>query len=180
MARATGAAACAPSPACSIIAATTYLACPLAGAQDANQEVSCLPKTSAVPVLPPTSTLSSGKPANATDPEAPLAGVNASEDLMKFSTDPLTGTLPRDFDGICRTTLPSGSTTARPSPGSQSVPPLTSAEYAVASGSGVTVVSPCPIARLAASPTWERQPSEQFSAASRVRNERRAPSVTSG
>ena len=140
-----------------------------------------MPNTSAVPVLPPTRTLSSGKPlTNATAPDAPLAGVNASDDLMSSRTCWLTGTLPRDLALISRTTLPSGSTMARPSRGSHSVPPLTSAEYATASCSGLTVVSPCPMARLAASPTWNRQPSVQFSAASRVRNERRAGSDTSG
>src|SRR6185437_6016560 len=54
-----GPAAVAPVPACSIMPTMTYLAPTLPflslviGPQVANQEVSCLPSTSAVPVLPP-------------------------------------------------------------------------------------------------------------------------------
>ncbi len=79
----------------------------------------------------------------------------------------------RTFGLIVRTTLPSGLTIALPIVGSYSVPPLAIALYAVASCSGLTVVSPCPMARSAASPMRYRQPSEQFSLASSVRNARR-------
>jgi hypothetical protein len=92
----------------------------------------------------------------------------------------LTGTRRAGFGVISRTTFPSGPTTARAIVGWNSRPPLTSAEYARPSCSGLTVTSPCPIALSAASPIRNRQPSEQFSRASAVRNARRAGSATSG
>ena len=57
-------------PACSIIPTTTKRAEveASAGAQDANHEVSCLPYTSAVPVLPPIIVLI-GEPSKAIAPD---------------------------------------------------------------------------------------------------------------
>ena len=68
-----GAAAEAPVPACSIMPTTTYRAVftdapGCTGPQDASQDVSSLPYTSAVPVLPPISVLI-GEPSNASAPE---------------------------------------------------------------------------------------------------------------
>ena len=59
-----GAATVEPKPASSITATTTYRGSS-AGASAANREVSALPSTWAVPVLPATGTRSSGNPANA-------------------------------------------------------------------------------------------------------------------
>ncbi len=99
-----------------------------AGAHEANQEVSCFPNTSAVPVLPPTRTLSSGKPANAVSPDTPSPLPKTSESRMNWSTSGRTGTLSRTFGVISRTTFPVGSTMARPMVGSKILPPLTIAE----------------------------------------------------
>src|SRR5581483_8024023 len=61
MRRTTGAADEPPKPPSSMTTATTY--CGLsAGAKATNRAVSCLPKTWAVPVLPATGKLDSGKP----------------------------------------------------------------------------------------------------------------------
>ena len=57
------------------------------------------------------------------------------------------------FDGgIRRISSPLGDTMALPTRGSQRVPPLAMAAYARASCSGVTMVSPWPIAKFTASP----------------------------
>ena len=53
-----------PVPACSTMTTTAYRGS-FTGANDANHDVSCLPVTSAVPVLPPTGTVPYGKPRNA-------------------------------------------------------------------------------------------------------------------
>ena len=66
----------------------------------------------------------------------------------------LTGTLSLTAGAMRRTTLPSWPTTAQPNVGFHTVPPLTIAEYATASCSGETVVSPSPMARSALSPAW--------------------------
>ena len=56
-----------------------------------------------------------------------------------------------------------GETSASPTRGLYSVPPLASAAYAWASWSGVTITSPWPMAAITASPGCQWQPSWQSS-----------------
>jgi hypothetical protein len=122
-----------------------------AGANDANHEVVCLPSTSPVPVFVATGILSSGNPANGTAP-VPEIVVWVSALRMYESVPADTGTLPSATGLISRTSFPEGVTTALPICGRHRVPPLATVAYTRASCSGVTTVSPCPMAKFTASP----------------------------
>src|SRR3984885_672458 len=126
----------APYPELGIIITTTYLGL-LHGANDANTEVACLPYACAVPVLPATHTLFSGKPPNVAaavpDVTTPFSAV-----LMYARVDLATGRWPVTCGLIFSSTLPLGLSRASPTRGLYRVPPLASATYASASCSGVT------------------------------------------
>src|SRR5579875_1258953 len=104
---------------------TTYLGS-WHGAKEANTEVAFFPMIWAVPVLPATHTLFSGKPPNA--PAAvPWVTTPARALRMYASVEDDTGRW-RITGGLIRcTTLPPGEISASPTRGLYSVPPLASA-----------------------------------------------------
>src|ERR1700759_3453937 len=95
------------------------------GANEANTEVAFLPSICAVPVLPATQTLFSGKPANVLA-AVPWVTTPASAWRMyaRVSLDALTWRVP--LGSIFRTTWPDADTRASPIVGAYSVPPLAS------------------------------------------------------
>src|SRR5919112_288053 len=108
-----GAAAEAPVPACSTIPTTTNLALldeapGWTGPHEASQEVSCLPYTSAVPVLPPIRVLI-GEPSKASAPDTEWLSSKCSESPKKFSTFFGTGTVRTTLGVMVRTVLPAAS-----------------------------------------------------------------------
>src|SRR2546423_6301971 len=113
-----------------------------AGAQDAYQEWSLPGGASAVPVLPATGI---GKFPNTAADVPECAPAYSPARIVPTSVR-----LRRRRGGKERvlTICPLGSSTARPTCGLTTVPPLASVEYAVASCSGVIASCPCPTARL--------------------------------
>ena len=71
---------------------------------------------------------------------------------MNARSDFENGRRPARFGRSCLTTFPPGVRTSRPTCGTHTVPPFAIAEYASASCSGVTSVSPWPIDMLMKSP----------------------------
>src|ERR1700689_3041383 len=96
------------------------------GAKEANTDVAFLPSISAVPVLPATQTLLSGKPPNA--PAAvPCVITPASAERMYASVSDATGRCLITGGLIFCTSFPDEETNASPIRGLYSVPPLASA-----------------------------------------------------
>jgi hypothetical protein len=104
---------------------TTYFGL-LQGAKEANTEVALAPKFCAVPVLPATQTLFSGKPLNGAGRGAlgHHAGQRAADVGQRV---PDTGRCLMTGGLIFCTTWPDGETSASPIRGLYSVPPLASA-----------------------------------------------------
>ncbi len=119
--RTSGAAVVAPVPPW-LTCATTTSCGSSAGAYEANHDVSCLPVTCPVPVLPATA---SGRPANtpcAVPPGSVVTPARASR--SRASVAARTGTRSA-FRGVrSRTPRPSAGTTARATEGRTSRPPL--------------------------------------------------------
>ena len=145
----------------------------LLGAKDANHDVSSLsepfgfrPKTWPVPVFPLTSI---GNPANTPAP-VPLTTTSRSAPCKNLIVDGAAVSVPSLIGSNVLTTVPSVLTIAFAIFACQMVPPLPIAAYICSNFRGVTTVSPCPIAKLTASPARILSPSTQFSAANCNKN----------
>src|ERR1700729_461204 len=126
----------APKPESGIIITTTYFGWSQ-GANDAKLEVEFLPNTCAVPVLPATHTLPSGKPPNV--PAAVPDVITPARALRMYASVVLeAGRCPTTGGLIFCTTFPVGLRSSSPIRGLYSVPPLARAAYPRASCSGVT------------------------------------------